>query len=77
MPSSYPGGLDNFNTNHVDLVNEVIHASTINDAVDAINKIEAELGVNPSGSYTDVTSRLAALGVAYRVAPPPASATRR
>lgn len=34
-------------------------AEFINDIQDAIVKIEAELGVNPSGSYSDVASRLA------------------
>lgn len=58
MASSYPGGLDSFATNHADGVQEVIHASSINDADDAINKIEAELGTAPRGVYTDVKTRL-------------------
>lgn len=59
MASSYPGGLDNFSTSHADNVDEIIHASTINDNADAINKIEAELGTNPKGSSADVKTRLA------------------
>jgi len=59
MASSYPGSLDNFSTSHVDDVDEIIHASTINDNADAINKIEAELGTNPKGSAADVKTRIA------------------
>lgn len=58
MSSNYPGGLDSFSTSHQDNVNEIIHASSINDADDAINKIEAELGIDPKGVYTDVLTRL-------------------
>ena len=58
MSSNYPGGLDSFSTSHQDNVNEIIHASSINDADDAINKIEAELGINPSGVYADILTRL-------------------
>ena len=57
--SQYPGALDSFSTSHQDNVNEAIHAQTDNDEADAINKIEAELGINPSGSFTDVVTRLA------------------
>jgi len=59
MASSYPGGLDNFSTSHQDDVDEIIHASTVNDNADAINKIEAELGTNPKGSAADVKTRIA------------------
>lgn len=58
MPSNYPGALDSLPTSHVDNVNEAIHASTMNDDADAINKIELELGINPSGGFTDVVTRL-------------------
>ena len=59
MASSYPGGLDNFSTSHQDNVDEIIHASTVNDNADAINKIEAELGTDPKGSAVDVKTRIA------------------
>lgn len=54
-PSTYPGTLDSFNTSHV--TGEVIAASTDNDQADAINKVEAELGTNPSGSESTVAAR--------------------
>jgi len=60
MPSGYPGALDSLSTTHADGVNEVIAAATTNDLADAVNKIEAELGVNPSGAEVTV---LAALGL--------------
>jgi microcystin-dependent protein len=58
MASNYPNGLDAFATNHVDNVAEIIHAATINDFADAINKIETELGTNPSGVGSSVASFL-------------------
>lgn len=58
MASLYPGDYDNFSTAHQDGVQEVIHAATDNDEADAINKIEAELGLLPKGVYADVTTRL-------------------
>lgn len=66
MPSSYPSSLDSFPSNHADNVGEKISAATINNLADAVNHIEAELGVAPRGSYTDVASRLNAT-IAARV----------
>jgi hypothetical protein len=59
LASSYPTSLDALPTNHNDGVNEIIHAATIDDIADAINKIEAELGTLPKGSFADVKARLA------------------
>ena len=67
MPSVYPGALDSLSTTHADGVNEVIAAATTNDLADAVNKIEAELGVNPSGAEVTV---LAALGLKANLAGP-------
>lgn len=62
MASSYPGSLDNLATNKQDDTNAATgadmgvsssvgdHATHHNDIADAINKIEAELGTNPSGT---------------------------
>lgn len=61
MASVYPGSLDSFSTSHADGVSEIIHAATVNDLADAANKIEAELGVNPKGTYATVVARLNAL----------------
>lgn len=62
MSSGYPGSIDAFATNHVDSVGEVIEAADINDLADAVNKIEGELGTNPSASFSTVTARLAVVG---------------
>jgi hypothetical protein len=59
MASLYPGALDSLSTTHSDGTSELIHAATVNDNADAINKIEAELGINPAGVYVDVATRLA------------------
>jgi hypothetical protein len=59
MSSSYPGSLDAFATNRTS--GQTIQASTDNDHSDAINKIEAELGVNPSGSESTVAARFTAV----------------
>lgn len=62
MASAFPGGLDNFATNRTDGTAMVTtHPADHNDANDALNKIEAELGINPSGSYSTVLARLDAL----------------
>lgn len=58
MASNYPGGLDQLATNHQDNVNEAIHAASINDLADAVNKIERELGLEPSFWAVDVQTRL-------------------
>ncbi len=60
MASNYPTGLDSFTTNHIP--NTAIDAATDNNHADAINKIEAELGINPSDTYSTVKARLDTLG---------------
>jgi hypothetical protein len=59
--SVYPGSIDSFGTveNNVDYV-EAKHVNQLNDA---INKIETELGTNPSGSFDDVKTRLDSLNI--------------
>lgn len=64
MPSGYPGALDTLATNHADGANEVISSATLNDLADAVNKIEAELGINPRGSSASLVARLAAIDAA-------------
>ena len=59
MASGYPAALDTLATNKTDATPSTTdHAAHHNDLADAINKIEAELGVDPSGSYTSVVNRL-------------------
>ncbi len=59
MSSVYPGGLDSFPTNRSDsTVMATNQADDHNDYADAINKIEATLGVDPQGSFDTVVERL-------------------
>ena len=55
MASNYPNSFDTFATNHV--AGETIDEDTDNDQADALNKIERELGTDPSGAFTDVKQR--------------------
>lgn len=74
MASAFPGSLDSFATNHADNTGEVIHAVDVNNLADAVNKIEAELGVNPStASYTTVAAAITALIAATAAAGIPAT----
>ena len=61
MTTAYPGALDAFNnpssTDSLDTAG-VLHDVQHADANDAIEAIEAELGINPSGSYSTVKDRL-------------------
>lgn len=57
MASQFPTGLDSFETDHENLVGEPVDAADINDLADAANKIEAELGINPSGTQATVKAR--------------------
>ena len=62
MPSAYPAGLDAFPTNRTNTTAQsTTHPTDHNDANDAVNKIEAELGTNPSAAFATVTARLAAI----------------
>jgi hypothetical protein len=69
MATSYPGGIDSFNNpsaaggdnlNTAGVIHDVQHAN-VNDAVEAI---ETELGINPSGGSLDVATRLGLLDAA-------------
>jgi hypothetical protein len=55
MASGYPAALDTFATNHT--TGQTIQAADTNDLADAVNKIEAELGVTPSGAESTVANR--------------------
>lgn len=71
MPSAYPGALDALNTSLTDGTDAGddtpgstavgTHAAHHNNLADAINKIEAELGIAPSDSYDTVRARLDAI----------------
>ncbi len=59
MASVYPGALDSFATNKVDATTTATdHKNHHNDLADATNKIEAELGINPSGAFATLLARL-------------------
>jgi hypothetical protein len=63
VTSSYPTSLDAISTGKTDgtSTGSSDHAGHHNDLADAVNKIEAELGTNPSGAAADVATRLSAL----------------
>lgn len=59
MASSYPTALDNFPTNRTDSTPlTTTHPADHNNEADAVNKIEAELGTNPSGTFATLAARL-------------------
>lgn len=59
MTSVFPGALDNFSIAKLDSTAQTgDHPTTHNNLGDAINKIEAELGILPKGSYASVVARL-------------------
>lgn len=64
MPTSYPGSLDSFsNPSSSSKLNDsgVVHSDQHANANDAIEAIEAELGLNPKGSSATVAARLSTL----------------
>lgn len=70
MASVYPGALDTFATNKADATATATdHPAHHNDLADAVNKIEAELGVNPSGASATVVARLNTLGAVQQLGP--------
>jgi hypothetical protein len=59
VPSSYPSGLDSFSTTRNDSTSmAATHAADHDNANDALNKIEAELGILPKGVDATVAARL-------------------
>lgn len=58
VSSTYPTTLDALSTTHSDTTSEVVHAATVNDLADAVNKIETELGTLPKGSAADVKTAI-------------------
>lgn len=59
MASVYPGALDTLATNKADGTATLTdHKDHHNDLADAVNKIEAELGIEPSGAFSTVVARL-------------------
>jgi len=62
MASSYPNALDTLATTKADAtVMATDHPAHHNNLADAVNKIEAELGVSPKGSAATVAAAVAAL----------------
>lgn len=61
MPTNYPNSLDNFtNPTGNDFLNSVTvpHHQQHTNANDAIEAIEGELGISPSGAFATVADRL-------------------
>lgn len=62
MASNYPGALDNLtNPAPTDTQATVSHAAQHANANDAIEAIQAELGVDPAGTAATVAARIAAV----------------
>jgi len=66
VASNYPGSLDSFDTiasdkKTSDAVGGRTHRAMHNDLGDAIEAVQGELGVNPSGTYDTVSDRIAAV----------------
>jgi hypothetical protein len=57
--SNYPEGLDSF-TRKIDNQDTIL-ANDVNELQEAVENVEAELGTDPAGSYTDVAERLDAI----------------
>lgn len=75
MTSTYPTTLDAFSTSSSDSTpSSTTHPALHNDANDAINKVEAELGTDPAGTYATVKARLDALAITPVVFAQPGSA---
>jgi hypothetical protein len=59
MPSGYPATLDSLATNKADgTTSATDHPTHHNDLADAVNKVQAALGVNPQGYFGTVVERL-------------------
>ncbi len=59
MASSYPAGLDSFvNPTDLDTMDDPPHATQHADVNDAVEAVQAELGLNPRGSEATVRARL-------------------
>jgi len=62
MTSTYPGVLDNWATDKTNSTFTIDdHPQHHNDLADAINKIQAELGPSPSGTFLTLGDRISAL----------------
>ena len=64
MPTVYPGALDSFvNPVDTDTLNAPPHDGQHADVNDAVEAVEAELGLDPRGTFATVRARLDDLGV--------------
>lgn len=65
MASSYPGGLDSFTnpagSDPLNTAGAKLHSKQHGDANDAIEAIQATLGIDPQGAEADVAARLDAI----------------
>lgn len=61
MASAYPASLDTLDTTWADAdATTSVHPQHHIDLADAVNKVEAELGTTPKGTFSNVSARLAA-----------------
>lgn len=63
MATNYPSGLDSLTRpNPTDPLSSPSHAQIHDDVADALEAVETELGLNPSGTYQTVKDRLDDIG---------------
>ena len=69
MPASYPGALATLDVtwSNTDLA-DTVHPAHHTALAEEVNAVEAELGVNPSASFTDVATRLNAFTTVRKTA---------
>lgn len=56
--SSYPSGYDSFSSPGTNLSSTPLHSDMHDDMIDAMEAVQAELGLSPSGSDATVAARL-------------------
>lgn len=56
--SSYPSGYDSFSSPGANLSSTPLHSDMHDDMIDAMEAVQAELGLSPSGSDATVAARL-------------------
>ena len=81
MATNYPGGQDTFDTippttKMSEAVGGRTHRAILNDVSDAVEAVELELGTDPSGSETNVVTRLAKIEDGTRLASNSITATQ-
>ena len=67
MPTNYPSDFDNFPAHGAQMDDTPTHDDAHVDLEDAVEAIQAELGLNPAGAEDTVSERIAAVGADHTV----------